>query len=92
MGFIHALAAGMAHQHFTLTAWPPSCPFCPPAGAAQMVEVRAPAPIGFADCAVLIGGRFEVSEDDPSGMYFRLRQAREVERFEDVRWTGLLNQ
>jgi uncharacterized protein len=90
MGFIYPLAAGVAHERFLLTAWPPSCPFCLPAGPAQMVEVHAAEPIAFTDGAVQLGGTFEVLEDDPSGMYYRMRDAREIERFEDIRWTGEL--
>ena len=90
MGFIYPLAAGTLHEHFLLTAWPPSCPFCLPAGAAQMVDVHTAEPIAFSDGAVLIRGTFEVLEDDPQGMYYRMREAREVERFDDIRWAGQL--
>ena len=92
MGFIYPLAAGARHEHFLLTAWPPSCPFCLPAGAAQMVDVHTAEPIEFTDGAILLSGTFEVLEEDPSGMHYRMRQAREVERFEDIRWTGQLDQ
>ncbi len=90
MGFIYPLAAGIAHERFLLTAWPPSCPFCLPAGPSQMVEVHAAAPIEFSDGAVLLGGAFEVLEDDPSGMYYRMHGARLIERFDDIRWAGEL--
>jgi hypothetical protein len=90
MGFIYPLQAGVAHERFLLTAWPPSCPFCLPAGPSQMVEVHAAAPIEFSDGAVLLGGAFEVLKDDPSGLYYRMRGARVVERFDDIRWTGEL--
>jgi uncharacterized protein len=90
MGFIYPLAAGVEHAHFLLTAWPPSCPFCLPAGPSQMVEVYTAEPVAFSDGAVLIGGTFEVLEDDPTGMYYRMRDARELERFDDIRWAGQL--
>ena len=90
MGFIFPLAAGVEHEHFLLTAWPPSCPFCLPAGPSQMVDVHAAEPVAFTDGAVLMRGTFEVLEDDPQGMYYRMRAAREVERFEDIRWAGEL--
>jgi hypothetical protein len=37
MGFIYPLEGGLKHEHFLLTAWPPTCPFCLPAGPSQMV-------------------------------------------------------
>ena len=90
MGFIYPLEGGLAHDHFLLTAWPRSCPFCLPAGPSQMVEIFAPDPIGFTEGAVLIAGTFQVLEDDPTGLYYRIADAVEVDRFEDIRWTGQL--
>ena len=49
MGFIYPLEGGLEHEHFLLTAWPPSCPFCLPAGPSQMVEVFCKEPIEFSD-------------------------------------------
>jgi hypothetical protein len=90
MGFIFPLEGGLEHERFLLTAWPPSCPFCLPAGPSQMVEVFCQEPIEFTEGAILMAGRFELLEDDPSGMYYRMHDAEEVERFDDVRWTGQL--
>jgi hypothetical protein len=86
MGFIYPLEGGTAHGHFLLTAWPPSCPFCLPAGPSQMVEVFAPEPIEFGEGAVMLTGRFELLQDDPSGLYYRLHDAELLERFENIRW------
>jgi hypothetical protein len=33
MGLIFPLEGGLEHERFLLTAWPPSCPFCLPAGS-----------------------------------------------------------
>jgi uncharacterized protein len=92
MGFIYPLEGGIEHKHFLLTAWPPSCPFCLPAGPSQMVEVLCDQPVEFSDGAVVMAGRFEVLEDDPSGMYYRMHDAKLVERHDDIRWTGQLPQ
>jgi hypothetical protein len=92
MGFIYPLEGGLEHERFLLTAWPPSCPFCLPAGPSQMVEVFCEDPIEFTEGAILMAGRFEVLEDDPTGMYYRMHEAGEVERFDDIRWTGQLPQ
>jgi uncharacterized protein len=92
MGFIYPLEGGLEHERFLLTAWPPSCPFCLPAGPSQMVEVFCAEPIEFTEGAILMAGRFEVLEDDPTGMYYRMHDAEEVERYDDIRWTGQLPQ
>jgi hypothetical protein len=90
MGFIYPLEGGLEHKRFLLTAWPPSCPFCLPAGPSQMVEVLCEEPVQFTEGAILMAGKFEVLADDPSGMYYRMRAAKEVERYDDIRWTGQL--
>jgi uncharacterized protein len=90
MGFIYPLEGGLEHERFLLTAWPPSCPFCLPAGAAQMVEVFCERPVEFSEGAVLMAGRFELLNDDPSGMYYRMHEAELIERYDDIRWTGQL--
>jgi uncharacterized protein len=92
MGFIYPLEGGLEHQRFLLTAWPPSCPFCLPAGPSQMVEVFCKEPVDFTDGAIMMAGKFELLKDDPSGMYYRMREAKEIERFNDIRWTGQLPQ
>ena len=92
MGFIYPLEGGLEHKRFLLTAWPPSCPFCLPAGPSQMVEVFCDEPVEFTEGAILVAGQFELLKDDPSGMYYRMRNAKEVERYDDIRWTGQLPQ
>jgi len=92
MGFIYPLQGGLEHARFLLTAWPPSCPFCLPAGPSQMVEVLCEEPVAFTEGAILLVGKFELLRDDPSGMYYRMRGAKELERYDDIRWTGQLPQ
>jgi uncharacterized protein len=90
MGFLFPLEGGLEHERFLLTAWPPSCPFCLPAGPTHMVEVFCEEPVEFTEGAILMAGRFEVLHEDPSGLYYRLHGGRLEERFEDIRWTGAL--
>jgi uncharacterized protein len=92
MGFMFPLEGGLTHDHFLVTAWPPSCPFCLPAGPSQMVEVFCQDPVEFTDGAIMMAGTFELLHEDPSGLYYRLHEAREVERFDDIRWAGQLPQ
>jgi hypothetical protein len=88
MGFLYPLEGGVAHDRFLLTAWPPSCPFCLPAGPTLMVDVQAAEPVEFSEGAILMAGRFDLLENDPSGLFYRLEEATLVERFDDIRWTG----
>jgi hypothetical protein len=91
MGFLFPLEGGIEHARFLLTAWPPSCPFCLPAGPSQMVEVFCAEPIAYSEGAIVIAGRFELLHDDPSGLYYRLHDARLVERHDDIRWDAAGN-
>lgn len=78
VGFIYPLEAAEQHQRFLLSAYPPSCPFCLPGGATEMVEVLASAPVRFTYDALVLEGRFELLRDDPSGLLYRLHDARTV--------------
>jgi hypothetical protein len=92
MGFLFPLEGGLEHDHFLLTAWPPTCPFCLPAGPSQMVEVFCTKPVAFTEGAIMMAGTFQLLHEDPSGLYYRMHDAREVERFDNIRWTGALPQ
>ena len=87
MGFIYPLEGGL-EQALPAHRLPPVCPFCLPAGPSQMVEVFCQEPVEFTEGAILMAGRFELLKDDPSGMYYRMQAAKEVERYDDIRWTG----
>ncbi|MEL6962569.1 MAG: hypothetical protein AAFO01_07415 [Pseudomonadota bacterium] len=89
MGFLYPLEGGVTHDYFLLTAWPPSCPFCLPAGPAMMVETYASEAIDFTEGAIVMAGQFEVLDDDPNGFYYRMRSAELVERYDDIRWNGV---
>ncbi len=90
MGFLFPLEGKLEHERFLLTAWPPACPYCLPAGPTQMVEVFCDEPITYTDSAILVGGRFELLQDDATGLYYRLHEAELIERFDDIRWNGAL--
>ena len=87
MGFLYPLKGGVTHEHFLLTAWPPSCPFCLPAGPTLMVETFAAEPIDFTEGAILMAGRLELLENDTSGFLYRMQDAELVERFDHIRWS-----
>lgn len=79
-GFLYPLAPGERHDYFLLAGLSPSCPFCLPGGPADMVEVKAAEPVPGTDQPIMLSGRFEVLENDPTGMLYRLSEARLAER------------
>jgi hypothetical protein len=78
-GFIYPLQAAERHDYFLLSGLPPSCPFCLPSGPAGMIEVKAAQAVKNTEKPVMLTGRFEVLEDDPTGMLYRLTEARPAE-------------
>ncbi len=62
---------------FLLTGTPGTCPFCAGAQPQGFVLVSAAEPVP-ADAAteLTLTGRFEVTADDPTGFYYRMRDAK----------------
>lgn len=77
-GFIYPLEGGETHKRFLLSAYPPSCPFCLPGGAAELVEVECAEAVKFSYEPITLAGRFSVLKDDPGGLLYRLTEARAV--------------
>ena len=78
-GFMYPLEAGETHTYFLLSALPPSCPFCLPASARGLVEVKCDEGVRYTLEPVLLEGRFELLEDDGglgTGLHYRLNGAR----------------
>ena len=78
-GFMIPLDMGLLQGHFLVSAVPPHCPFCLPAGPDALVEVKAKKPIAFALEPVVLYGKFSVIRDDPSGVLYRLTEAEPIE-------------
>jgi hypothetical protein len=74
-GYVIPLEAGQTHARFLLSAWSPSCPFCLTAGPEAMVEVKARTPVKYSLEPVVVRGRLQLLDNDPSGMFFRLLEA-----------------
>ena len=78
-GFMYPLEAGEVHTYFLLSALPPSCPFCLPASARGLVEVKCEEGVRYTLEPILLEGRFELlEEDDPlgTGLHYRIDEAR----------------
>ncbi|HYE49401.1 MAG TPA: DUF3299 domain-containing protein [Azospirillaceae bacterium] len=74
-GFMIPLEQKEKSQHFLLSALAPSCPFCPPPGPADLVEVRTEEPVAFTYDMVTLKGTLRISADDENGLYYRLEKA-----------------
>ena len=67
------------HQHhFLISAVPPHCPFCLPAGPDEIIEVKAAQPVAYAIEPIVLAGRFVVVKDDSYGLLYQLVDAKPV--------------
>ncbi|MDP6707627.1 MAG: DUF3299 domain-containing protein [Alphaproteobacteria bacterium] len=78
-GFLFPLQGGETHERFLLSAYPPSCPFCLPAGPRELIEVEAEEGVDFTYDPIVLEGKFTILKDDPSGLFYRLIAARAVD-------------
>jgi len=77
-GFILPLDIGDQQQHFLLSAVPPHCPFCMPAGPDAVVEVVAKKKVAYGFEPILLSGKFVVLKDDATGLLYRLTDAEPI--------------
>ena len=77
-GFIIPLDIGDKQKRFLLTAVPPHCAFCLPAGPDAMVEVIAKTPVKYGFEPIVVSGKFVVLRDDPTGVLYRLTDAEPI--------------
>src|SRR5438874_347931 len=78
-GFILPMDMGDQQRHFLISAVPPHCPFCLPAGPDAVVEVLATKPIQYVMDPIILSGRLSVLKSDPTGILYRLSQAERIE-------------
>jgi uncharacterized protein len=78
-GYMMPLENGATQRHFVMMAYPPGCPFHFHALPDQFIEVYADTPVRLNETdATVISGVLELTGDDESGVFFRLRNARAV--------------
>ncbi len=77
-GFILPMDLGDKQKHFLISAVPPHCPFCLPAGPDAVVEVLAKKPVTYGFEPVVLEGKLAVLKDDPNGLLYRMTEARLV--------------
>jgi len=78
-GFMMPLEMGDKQTHFILSAMPASCAFCMPGGPEQLVEVKTKAPVKYTFEPVVLTGKLAVLKDDPTGVFYRLTDARSTD-------------
>ena len=76
-GFMMPMDIGESQRHFLISAAPPSCPFCLPAGPEAVVEVFAAKPVRYSPEPIFMSGKFSLVKADPSGLLYRLNDASE---------------
>jgi hypothetical protein len=74
-GFMIPLGMGDEQNHFLISAVPPSCPYCVPAVAYEIVEVRSSKPVRYGFEPIVVSGTFSVLKHDPSGVIYRMSDA-----------------
>lgn len=79
-GFMMPLGMGVQQKHFLLTSAAPTCGFCMPSGAEQIVEIQARTPVKYGLDPVVLSGRFALVYDGDGGLLYRLTDATAVEK------------
>lgn len=79
-GFVLPLDLGDQQHHFLLSAVPPHCPFCLPAGPDAIVEVTAKNKVAYGFEPILLSGKFAVLKNDSTGLLYRLTDAEPITR------------
>lgn len=74
-GFFLPLDTGETSRSFLLSSLAPTCPFCPPPGAADLIQVSAAEPVTATLDQVRLEGTLRLSAEDENGLYFHLENA-----------------
>ena len=78
-GFMIPLDIGDKQKRFLLSAVPPHCQFCLPAGPDEIVEVEAKSPVAYTFDPIVLSGKFSVLKDDATGILYRMSGASRVD-------------
>jgi hypothetical protein len=79
-GFFLPLDTGETSRSFLLSSLAPTCPFCPPPGPADLIQVSAAEPVTATLDQVQLQGTLRLSAEDVNGIYFHLENARVVSK------------
>ena len=75
-GFMLPLESTERFSHFMLSLRSPSCPYCPPGGANEIVEVFTRSPMAWSDQLTSIRGTLVLADSqNDSGVFYQLKNA-----------------
>ncbi|MFV3075456.1 DUF3299 domain-containing protein [Niveispirillum fermenti] len=74
-GFFLPLDTGETSRSFLLSSLAPTCPFCPPPGPADLIQVSAAEPVTATLDQIRLQGTLRLSAEDVNGIYFHLENA-----------------
>lgn len=77
-GFFLPLDTGETSRSFLLSSLAPTCPFCPPPGPADLIQVSAREPVTATFEQIRLEGTLRLSAEDANGIYFHLENAHVV--------------
>jgi hypothetical protein len=76
-GWMDVFEPGRQQRHFILLGYPPGCPFHWHATPTQFIEIMASTPFTVnQQRAITITGVLELTGEDESGIFYRLKDAR----------------
>ena len=80
IGFMMPLESSLEQKHFILSMLPlDGCQFCAPGTQAQFLEVKVEGEgIRYSYDPIEVAGTFELIPDAPMGVYFLVKDAKEV--------------
>ena len=78
-GFMIPLDIGDKQKRFLISAVPPHCQFCLPAGPDALVEVEAKTAVAYTFDPIVVRGNFAVVKDDASGVLYRMTGAGRID-------------
>jgi hypothetical protein len=79
-GYMMPLEVGATQKRFLLSAQPSDCGYCVPSGAEGLVEVQAKTPVKYGLDPIHVIGKFVLTREDASGIFYRLIDATVSEK------------
>lgn len=79
-GYMFPLEAAQNQNHFLLSAYPPSCPYCLPAAPSELIDI-VDSPIPFTYDRVTLQGKIHLAstpEQCRDGLFYHMSKARLV--------------
>jgi len=77
-GYMFPLQGAEGQSHFLLSAYPPSCPYCLPAGPTELIDIQSEKDVAFTYSPITLEGDFQPLEDKDdlaNGFIYRFTKA-----------------